>query len=371
MKMYNGIDKAYVEQCKIYTLNIYLESPNYNSLINKDSKTATDESLDYIRSIPNRIKKFLLLEIQKYDIEELEINILGMDVYLNNENTMMYFTEFKLLMSELYRLYRFIEKRSNIKYIKYRWYTNGLFNSKINGFLYNFIEEYPVELSMNFNPYIFKDKYLLYKWISVYMSFIDITDISLYIELTKNNINEIIYGNQSILNTFYDIVKSNKTFSPSIVNAIYYMPNRSNWRNDIPNEEDIFQFFKWCIDNNLYKVNVISYLYNSLDGKVNRYCDCERNAMFINGKTTKNCTCLSSFADKHFYGKYTNKINDDTCCKYSTSLGEIKNGCNNCEYKSICQKLCWMSVLFDYNTVSNCPIRRLYKYIEWRNYKSM
>ena len=47
---------------------------------------------------------------------------------------------------------------------------------------------------------------------------------------------------------------------------------------------------------------------------------------------------------------------DIVCC-----LWEQKMGCLNCPYYNLCQKPCWISIVFEGYKPTNCPYARIYK----------
>lgn len=323
--------------------------------------------LQYIRNIPYLLRNKLYSEIKKYNIRELNVKIWGGEVFLDNiESPIELFTEYKLLMSDLFRMFKYIERRTNLKRINFRWLTNGIFNSKILSYVLNFVDEYNISIGMSFDPERFKNNSLFYKWVSNYVALREFTDVALSITLSKQNINEYLHGDGIYIKIFKDILKSKK-ISPSSVDISYYTAS-SNWKEDLPSEEDLFQFFRWCIDNNFRVIKVIDDIYNTFNGEdVLPYCDCVKAATFVNGKLIKNCADRSSLCNAMFYGDYNKFVTEENCGEYKNSLGLIKQGCITCEYSNNCQKLCWLSVIFKFYETGNCPFKRIYKYLEWRN----
>lgn len=324
--------------------------------------------LDYIRSIPMSLRSKLLSEVKKYNIKELNVKIWGGEVFLDNVvNPIELFTEYKLLMSDLHRTFRYIERRTSLEKVHYRWLTNGIFNSDTLIFVLNLIDEYPIDIAMSFDPERFIGNSLFYKWLANYIVLREKTDVSLSITLSKHNIEEYLSGDDISLKGFKNILK-NKIVSPSSVDISYYTAS-SNWKEDLPSEEDLFHFFKWCIDNNFRVIKVIDDMYRTFNGEeVIPYCDCVKSATFVNGKFVKNCADRSCISNKCFYGEYTKYVDENNCGEYKNSLGLIKQGCLTCDYSSNCQKLCWLSVIFKYYQTGNCPFRRIYKYLEWRSH---
>jgi galactose-1-phosphate uridylyltransferase len=59
-----------------------------------------------------------------------------------------------------------------------------------------------------------------------------------------------------------------------------------------------------------------------------------------------------------------NEINEDNVSDIKRKLSLHKRGCLFCEYANICPKICWTSILFKEYTATECPMQRLYKYLQ-------
>lgn len=325
-----------------------------------------DIDFDYIRRIPMMLRDYMMDEVKKYNVTDLYVKIWGGEVFLDNiENSMQLFTEYKLFMSNLHRSFSYISKRTNLKFVTYRWLTNGIFNARVLGYVVNLVDEYSIDIGMSFDPERFLKNNLFYKWLANYTSLREITDVALSITLTKPNIQEYLYGDHMSVKIFRDIL-SNKKMAPSSIDISYYTAS-ANWKEDLPSEEDLFQFFRWCIDNDYRVIKVVDDLIRSHNGEyVLPYCDCVKAGTFINGALIKNCADRSCLDNKYFYGKYTDYVTEENCGEYKNSLGLIKQGCLTCKYSNNCQKMCWLSVIFKHYSTGNCPFKRIYEYLDWR-----
>ena len=146
----------------------------------------------------------------------------------------------------------------------------------------------------------------------------------------------------------------------------YYTPGL-NWKEDIPSDEDMYLFFKWAIDNDLYFIRAAYDILVAYFGDfIKHYCNCAKAAQYDNGHISKNCALRAhpSIKTEQFYGEFTSKVNESNCAEYKNSLGLIKRGCLICEWYKTCQKPCWISVIFDGYKTTQCPFERIYSYLD-------
>lgn len=135
------------------------------------------------------------------------------------------------------------------------------------------------------------------------------------------------------------------------------------------NDDLLFEFFKWCVDTKKYNVDIIESImrYAIPEERVfiERHCDCDYCAQYQDGRCTKDCVKrASTLEEKFFYGDNLEKRGDDF---YPTAPRELiginKRQCYICDYCECCPMLCFVFFIFDKYEIGECPLKRIYRYI--------
>lgn len=182
--------------------------------------------------------------------------------------------------------------------------------------------------------------------------------VNVGIILTKRAINHI-------LNKPTDLTDFFNEYSADSINFNFYIPNKG-WEQEMPSDDDMWSLYKFLIDNELYRIKTIYYLFETKAN--NEYiaseCECKYLPNIFEGGVSKNCIqCFSNLGNKLFYGSFSNKINDENVSDVKASLGMVKRGCLQCKYHDICQMPCWSSVIFKHFQPTECPLQKSYEYI--------
>lgn len=193
-------------------------------------------------------------------------------------------------------------------------------------------------------------------WLKTLRHFQSITKY-ISITLTKQSISAYIAGDE-----FFEQIPSNIS-----VDINYYTAN-PNWKKHMPTDEDIFSFYKWCVDNQKFNVrvmdNIYRYLIPSEKKYVERYCDCKQAVQFQEGKCIRDCASRASSLERQmFYGAYADEINESNVTEAKNTLGLQKRGCFACEHFEHCTMPCWVAIMFEGYKTTNCPLKMIYKYI--------
>lgn len=154
----------------------------------------------------------------------------------------------------------------------------------------------------------------------------------------------------------------------------YYLPSK-NWETLFPSDDDLYLFYKWIVDNELFQVIYLSdILDNELEPKfkIQESCGCQNRFIFDRGIKTNKCT-------QYFLSvsNFNTQMTEDNYTIMDSKKGRIKRGCYCCEYNNNCKKECWTAFNFNKNT-SICPHKRIRQYIkekpdllqhykEWKN----
>lgn len=132
-------------------------------------------------------------------------------------------------------------------------------------------------------------------------------------------------------------------------------------------DDEIFIFYKWCLNSHLFNIDPINTLIsNYLNKDPQRHCYCKCSNFFdVNGYHTKNCVNkYSKLPASDFYGDITDKVTEENCTEVKNSIGLQKRGCLLCEHYEYCPTICWTSIIFKGYKVTICPYQRLYEYLK-------
>ena len=144
----------------------------------------------------------------------------------------------------------------------------------------------------------------------------------------------------------------------------YYIVSNPNYVNLIPTDDDYWQFWKYCWDNQYLNIKALSQFVNNIKHKTkNTFCICDDRLIVRDQQITYNCAKYSSmYHDCDFYGH--SKVNESNVRLIKRSLGEQKRGCTYCDHYDICPGMCWTSILFkDAVCQQACPCSKLIDYI--------
>lgn len=178
------------------------------------------------------------------------------------------------------------------------------------------------------------------------------------ITLTKQSIDAYLAGDE-----FFDQIPDDIS-----IDINYYTAN-PNWKKHMPTDDDIFRFYKWCVDHKRYNVrvmdNIFRYLIPGERDYVERYCDCKQAVQFQDGQAIRDCARrASTLSHNLFYGGFEKDVTEDNVTEVKNVLGLQKRGCLTCEHYEHCTMPCWVAIMFQgYKTV-NCPLKRIYTYIK-------
>jgi hypothetical protein len=181
--------------------------------------------------------------------------------------------------------------------------------------------------------------------------------------LTKKNIDAYISGDEMF----------NSIPQDSYIENNIYIP-RLDYHDNLPSDDDIYNYYKWCLDTEKFNINLINILLKTYDSNM-RVPSCGEtryDLMFAEEFNEKynmpwisKCTEESPVSKEDYYGEYADVIKDvNNCSKYKHHLARNKRGCLYCEYHSRCAEPCWTQILFKDYKVTGCPIKRTYQYIE-------
>jgi organic radical activating enzyme len=309
-------------------------------------------NVNYIKQLPDDIVKTITPIMKDHDIRILKITILGGELLSDDIPDSV----FDLYREFLYDLQFKLDKQiSGVKY-EVLSMSNGVFsNLKRVG---DFLKEFSAKISLSYDP---RDRFTSEHQKDIwYDSFQYLHDIGIetYIAavISKRNIDAYIEGDK-----FFE-----KLGNTVLVELEEYSP-RLDYYGYLPNDDDLFNFYKWALDNNKFNISHISNILEHspvcTQGFV--YVFGEHLSKQYNRPYIHECDELFPFTKQEYYGEYADQISDTSnCAKCKQPLGLQKRGCLFCDYYSHCPKMCWSQVLFDKYEMTTCPIQRIYNYIK-------
>lgn len=334
-----GFDCLLFEKCNL-NCKFCLESHKNNKI-----------DINYILSLPEKLAERFKKEYIKYPNTKLiTIRIWGGELFFDNLSDDLFTT-----YSDLIENFNIIFKKyfPNIE-LQFSWVSNGVFTKKDR--VENLLKTTNSKIGFSYDPvdrFSNKKQEDLMIKNAIYFNNINLVN-EISITLTKPNIYAFI-ENKSNINKLTSI----KTFDIN-----YYIPN-PNWESLLPTDDDLYSFFKWVLDNKLFNIMDIRKILDSIISpkfKHESTCNCDKHLSACKDCITYNCVKSSSiFDNKLFYGEKT--ITEDNVAKIKKDLGINKRGCIFCEYYTICPKCCWTSILFKHIKLTNCPLKRIYEYI--------
>lgn len=311
--------------------------------------------IEYIRQMPYNVMEAVRKDFKKYtNIKDVHMRIWGGEVFFDGLSDSI-FDEYYNYVKNFQLLFR--EEFPNVK-LKFSWLSNGVFSKweRVKKLLIdtNSTIGFSYDPSGRFSSD--KQKEMM---IENAKRFYDLNLFNcLSITLTKKTIEEYVSGNSDL----------NRLSFGGKYDINFYTAN-PNWKELVPNDDDLYSFFKWGLDNDMFYINVIENLCRTIINdeyyKPTHYCDCKTCVQYSNGQATVDCVKRASILPPDmFYGKYTNQITEENVSDIKLSLGMIKRGCINCEYYKTCQMPCWVSVVFEGFKPSICAYKQAYEYIK-------
>lgn len=311
--------------------------------------------LNYIRNIPFEVMKAVRKDFKQYpNIQEVNVRLWGGELFFDGLPDSL-FQEYKNFVDTFNNLFKTEFPKITLKY---SWLTNGVFTKRDR--VLDILKYSNGTIGFSYDPSgrfsSEKQKELMISNVKYFHEMKCFNCLS--ITLTKKTIEEYVSGKSDL-----DRLDFNERYDIN-----FYTAN-PNWKELLPNDDDLFTFFKWGLDNDLYYINVISNLVNTTINEgiyiPQHYCDCKTCVQYSNGQATVDCVKRASILPAEmFYGKYADIINEENVSDIKLSLGMMKRGCLNCEYYKTCQMPCWVSVVFEGFTPTDCPYKRAHKYIE-------
>lgn len=311
--------------------------------------------LDKIKNAPYEILQAAKDDFIKYpSIKTLNVRLWGGELFFDALKDQV-FDAYKDLVKLTREL--FAENFPEVK-VRFSWLTNGVwtnwqrvkdildYSQGVLGFSYDPADRFSTE----------KQKNLMIENVK---RFVDLGyTANLSITLTKQTIKAYIENDNDF-----------DQFPKGIKYDINYYTANPGWENLVVEDDDLYCFFVWAVNKRLFDINVIENLFAAPTNNPaifnGHYCDCKTCKQHSNGYTTVDCAKRASvLPHEMFYGKFAKDVTEDNVSEIKLSLGIQKYNCLTCEFNPLCQKPCWITVVFEGYKPTDCAFRRIYKYLQ-------
>lgn len=322
------------------------------------NKTKTID-VEYIKSLPQKFWNEYNARLDRDQFNVIEITMMGGEVFNGVLDDSLY-QIYRDICFETYQIFQ--QNNCNID-ININWLSNGVFKNRDRvdqllketrstiSFSYDCVDRFPSnrqrDMMLSNVKYYSENHYLN----------------AILITPTKRSIASYIAGKSDIeyLRQYCNVL-----------DLSYYIPGR-NFEQLNPSDDEIFSFYKWILDNQIFEFKDIREMLKPFQSdylpgmEIYKTCNCDQLVNITPYGSTNICVSINSpLTLNRFYGKYTNKINEQTIRIYRSTLGKQKRGCNTCNWSNICVMPCWTAILFDDYSISQCPLYKLYDYIKSR-----
>lgn len=333
---------------------LLFERCNLNCEFCLEAHNNTNIDYEWIRNMPNMLlERFKSENLQ--DIKKITFRYWGGELFFDALPDSL-FEEYRTLIDNVNKVFK--EEFPNIE-LSHSWVSNGVYHNTDR--VIQLLKDTNSQTSISYDPVgRYKTKEQEDLVIENTKKFFDagvLAEIS--ITLTKPNIDAYINEKSRIKELQFC-----KKFDIN-----YYIPN-INWQKLLPSDDDLFEFFKWVVEENLFSILDVSRVLKTIinpTSETENVCNCDRHISACKNCLTYNCVTSSTvFPNKDFYGD--REITEENVAKIKKQLGLVKRGCMFCEYARKCPKGCHTSILYKGYKVTECPYKRLYEYVQTHNY---
>lgn len=368
VEMPKGLPKFnFYKKIKFYEVAISLfETCNLNC---KFCFEKHDKPIDYdkIKGYPDKIINGIKDDILRYHPQLFILKVWGGELFFDGLPDKLFdlyyelYTEVKRKVNELFPWMEF----------EINWLSNGVWTKRDR--VVELLNKTHSKVALSYDPLErFSNEDEIKKWHENFEYFKEKGLLNfIAITLTKPNIYKYVNGEDK---TLFQVPLDMQ------IDVNYYAAN-PGWEKYIPSDEDLYTFFKWCIDNKLFNVaaveSFVRHMIKEEKPYVPKWCTCKNSRQCIDGRPILDCVMQASRLDrKDFYGEYEQFTSEKNCTEVKNSLGMIKRGCVSCEHYKTCPQLCWVSIIFKGYKTTYCPIKRIYNnitkedidnYLEWRD----
>ena len=323
-------------------------------------KRVNDFSRNYIKKFPEIFKQQHLPNIKNTNKKEILIAVCGGELFLDSFSDAI-FEDYAKFVTKIntYLKNEIPDAKLNIS-----WLSNYTFTKWDR--VEQLLDYTNTNIATSYDAVgRFHTNELLGKWIMTFNHFKDRT-LMTTVTPHKDNIEAIIDGDRG-----FEMLMDN----PQIWTDIsYYVPINNIFEKFIPSDFEVFDFYKFALDNRYFSINEISnFMKTVLDiASVESYCHCGSAVLtdrFPDDTEILSGGCVDIIENlmqdknekKTFYGDNYDIMKDDD---NKHIAGRIRRGCMNCEWYQNCAKMCFASIMYKNFKPRFCPIEKAYRYIQ-------
>jgi hypothetical protein len=333
----------------------------------QQSNRTNDIDIEAIKNIPKLLEDNYPEELKYDDFDHIDLGFLGGELFSDDIPDSM-FDIYKELCNDVISLIR--RYLPEVKF-EIDWLSNGV-NTKPDRILelFTLINNFNTDISigLSYDPigrYKTKEQFELFEktfWY-FYNNINSLPRLHLIITLSKSNIYAIINDN-------IEFITNNTKFKNKNINISmnYYTPNSTS-EEESPNDDDLFNFYKWALDNDMYQFGPIKeYIEIIYLGKVFRDNIPNKKIIYYDKDFTKN-----EVTSKKALPKIDRGISSEDVRECDCFINMNKRGCLICEYRNVCispyyylfkeeNNNIWHPIIKDYKSDS-CYNKRTIKYL--------
>ena len=309
-------------------------------------------NVDYIRKLPRDIFDTIFPTMQKFNIVYFNMNIMGGELFSDDipDDIFDEYYNFASTMKEM------IHNNYPDATIRFKCLSNGVYKNLDR--VIQFLDSFESKIILSYDPidrFSCDQQKQIWKETFDYFKNKEKYKLTLSIVLTKKTI--LKYFDDPLFTTLGNMIYTDTNI---------YVP-RLDYQEYLPSDDDLFNFYKWCIDHELFNISMVHNLFIAAIHNINT-SSCGRKSDFIFGEDflkkynsdfVDKCTEESPIPKDEYYGYYSDEIKDVCdCARYKRPIGLQKRGCFTCEHFKYCPKMCWTQILFQHYPIGECPFKR-------------
>ena len=308
-------------------------------------------NVDYIRKLPKIIERSIIPRYKRKN-GIVEISMMGGELFSDDIPDEIFdeYYNFASAMKEM------IHENYPDATIRFKCLSNGVYKNLDR--VIQFLDSFGSKIILSYDPidrFSCDQQKQIWKETFDYFKNKEKYKLTLSIVLTKKTILE--YFNDPLFITLGNMIYTDTNI---------YVP-RLDYHEYLPSDDDLFNFYKWCIDHELFNLSMVHNLFIAAIHNINT-SSCGRKSDFIfgedflkkyNSNFVDKCTEESPIPKDEYYGYYSDVIKDVCdCARYKRPIGLQKRGCFTCEHFKYCPKMCWTQILFQHYPMGECPFKR-------------
>jgi hypothetical protein len=327
---------------------------------------SNDIDIEAIKNIPKLLEDNYPDELKDDNFDHIDLGFLGGELFSDDISDSM-FEVYRDLCNDIILLIR--KYLPDIKF-EIDWLSNGVFTKHERVLrLFTSINDFNTDISigLSYDPigrYKTKEQFELFeKTFWYFYNTTSLPRLHLIITLTKNNINALINDNIDFINDNIKFIKKNINISMN-----YYTPN-SSCEEESPNDDDLFNFYKWSIDNDMFQFGPIKEFIEIIYlNKIFRDNIPNKKIIYYDKNFVENKVISTKVLPRIDKGISSEDVRESDCF-----INMNNRGCLICEYRNVCispyyylfkeeDNNIWHPIV-KYDKSNSCSNKRTIKYL--------